>query len=369
MTLEEGKGGTESAPRFGQRINGVLFYIPANIEYDVESLFESLKKPIGISESVKCNRFYQVTNSRTWVLEFKEPHQPDHLFGTSFNYKGVEIPLRDPNAPRKESAIIRIHWLPAYINDNTTSNFISSLNKEIKVINCEREMYSKESLKGLENGVRRIKVELPPGGRISLRKFVGRVSINNHTGLFTIAGLTQCFSCSQFGHVKAKCPAPIQTKSSYSRLAGAEKKQELQDLEVASTSDSTTSTSNNSAPVTQTTATPNIATIVIDGIAAQPTSSHEQSGHEAVSSLEIARKPKRTNSQTNSSSSSPSNHFEKRAAKNNEEDIDMERDNESEDDKNDKNAAIPNESNPSSLPPGDVPTLTNLYNSIKQTVK
>lgn len=214
MTLEEERASTESAPRFGQRINGVLFYIPTDIEYDVETLYESLKKPIGTSGSAKCNRFYQVTNSRTWVLEFKEPHLPDHLFGTSFNYKEVDIPLRDPNAPRKESAVIRIHWLPAYVNDFTVSNFISSLSKEIKVINCERETYSKESLKGLENGVRRIKVELPTGGRIGLRRFIGRVTILDHTALFTIAGQAKCFNCGQFGHIKSKCSASTQSKSS-----------------------------------------------------------------------------------------------------------------------------------------------------------
>lgn len=230
-------------PWKGKLVNSVIFKLERTLGVvKPESIFEGLTKsfPNDVSNIIAM---YQLGGSRTWGIDFNEQTKSHELIGKTFivqleqSGKTAEITCLDPDEPEQTTFVIRIHYLPAFVGDDTVRKlFENRFPNGFKVLESVRESFATgiNALNKISNGVRRLKIAVAKSDRQLVLDMVGKWCFSNHECQLSILGYPKCFGCDQFGHLRRDCqskngkPSFSTVTRSGRRNAGVEEEEDIQ---------------------------------------------------------------------------------------------------------------------------------------------
>lgn len=175
----------------GIRFNGTIHDDPRQIILDTFAQYISVDFWEWLIRKEKYN---------IWYLTVQTEQQADLLAGLEDVKVSDNLSIGTFSCGR-EKLSLRIHWLPASVDDDAICNFFAYFGK---IVNIKDEHCSLPRLLTVKSGVRLVTMEVNSRDKDTIPH---RCSIGGCSALVTFRGRPPlCLKCGETGHVRKACP-------------------------------------------------------------------------------------------------------------------------------------------------------------------
>ncbi|CAF0903622.1 unnamed protein product [Brachionus calyciflorus] len=169
---------------------------------------------IAFSDEARANILTvgNFSSNRIWIIEFSSRIDATMFYGKQIIIEGRTFSFYDPNNRMidegKKSAVLRFHFLPPNITDQTISRFIGNLKlKDLQIREISNETINVVGWTKVTNGIKRVKISYPVDIDDQIQNMVGPTTVFGLKTNITIAGQKQrCFFCLDPNHTIKHCP-------------------------------------------------------------------------------------------------------------------------------------------------------------------